>query len=234
MIYAYGICQPATVATPPARPGLGGARLRTLDRNGLAAVYSRHRTLRPRPVPEQVLAHERIVEAIMEHGPVLPMRFGTQLDAEERLADVLVARHDELLRALERVRDRVELGVRVIAERTVPATTASGAATDARGRRSSGRAYLLARVSDQRRRDLLARELHAPLAELAAGTVLREGPAPPAIVAGAYLVDAGRVEEFRARANALGERQRDVRVVVTGPWPPYSFTGEDARENRRR
>ena len=65
------------------------------------------------------------------------------------------------------------------------------------------------------------------LAELAAASVLRQRPAPPAILVAAYLVDADRVAEFRARADEIGARREDLYVVVTGPWPPYNFATEE-------
>jgi hypothetical protein len=215
VIYAYGICEPDAADPPPGRRGLGGATLRTLESDGLAAVYSRHRSLRTQPSPELVLAHERVLEAVMERGPVLPMRFGTELEGEERLAAVLAERHDELARALERVRGHVEMGLRVLPARDRPGGGRDG---------QSGRDYLMARVADRRRAERAARELHAPLAELAGASGVRDRPAPPALLVSSYLVESGGVERFRARAAELAARHDDLQIAVTGPWPPYSFT----------
>src|SRR5439155_6420148 len=139
----------------PRGPGLGRARLRVQRSGALAAVYSRHRTLRPEPTREALLTHERVVEAVMARGAVLPFRFGTELDDERRLAARLAERHDELVRALDRVRGRVELGVRVLAERP----PAVGEGPD-----RSGRAYVLGLVDAHRRAGRAAHELHEPLA----------------------------------------------------------------------
>jgi len=221
VIYAYAICEPATAAALSRRRGLGGAALRALQREGIAAVYSRHRSLQPRPTAKLVMAHERVVEAVMARGAVLPLRFGTQLGDEDRLAAVLAARRRELLHALDRVRGHVELGLRVIRE---PDRRTDGGAGE-----RSGRDYLLARVGDHRSAELAARELHAPLAALADASVVRDHAAPPDILVAAYLVDVSRVPDFRRCADELAARQERLRVLVTGPWPPYSFAAVERR-----
>jgi hypothetical protein len=167
-----------------------------------------------------VLAHERVVEAMMDRGAVLPLRFGTQLEGEDALAAVLTERRDELLGALERVRGKVELGLRVIPQ--------PGADRELGARQLSGRSYILARAREHRRRERAAVEVHRPLAELAAASTLRAHPMPPALLVAAYLVDAERVDEFRASAAEFEHHAAGAQVVVTGPWPPYNFVGEEA------
>ena len=39
----------------------------------------------------------------------------------------------------------------------------------------------------------------------------------------AYLVDRELVEDFTASLRRLDQQLRDVELVCTGPWPPYSF-----------
>lgn len=219
MIHVYGICEAVAADPPPSRRGLGGARLRAVRRRDLAAVYSRHRGAEERPSSGLVLAHERVLRAVMERGPVLPARFGTRLESEEEVAVALDERREPILRALERVRGRVELGVRVLA---AGRERSGGGAASA----VSGREYLLGRVAEHRRGERVARELHAPLSELAAESSSSEHPSPPAILVASYLVPEADVDRFRKRADALGRRQNGVRVVVTGPWAPYSFAGE--------
>jgi Gas vesicle synthesis protein GvpL/GvpF len=221
MIYAYAICDQAVADPPPDGVGLSGARLRAVKSDGLGAVYSRHRTRFGRPSMKLVLKHQRVVEQVMTSGPVLPLRFGMQLESERQLVRELVERREELLCALDRVRGHVELGVRVIPRRDRE--------TNDEPETLSGRDYLLARVGDHAHSRILQRELHAPLARLATAEVLRTRAAPPAIMVAAYLVDAAAVAEFRRRAKELSERQTNAHVLVTGPWPPYSFAAEASR-----
>jgi hypothetical protein len=219
VIYAYGICEAQATEITEGRRGLGGARLRALRADALAAVYSRHRSLRPRPSRDDVLVHERVLEAVMERGPVLPLRFGTRLGSEQDLEAALRERCEELLPALDRVRGRVELGLRVLGAGPEPSSRA----------KQSGRDYLLDRLEAQRRAEAVARELHAPLAGLAVASRLRERMQPPTVLVGSYLVAQDAVDGFRSHAEALANRHPDLRVVVTGPWPPYSFTGAEQR-----
>lgn len=220
MIYAYAIGEPAAAAPAPKRRGLGGARLRVLEHDGVAVVYSRHRSLRPQPRPDLVLTHERVVEAIMARGPVLPLRFGTRLEHEEALCAVLAERRTELVGGLAYVSGRVEMGLRV---------TPAPSQHDDLPRNRSGREYLLARVSDHRLGEQAARDLHARLAELAVASHVRDRPAPPAVLVASYLVEKDQVDAFRRQAERVGAAQPDRRISVTGPWPPYSFTRDPDR-----
>jgi hypothetical protein len=213
VIYAYAICEPRVAAAALRHRGLGGARLRAVERGGLAAVYSRHRSLRPQPTPELLFAHERVVEAIMACGTMMPLRFGAELERVDQLEAVLAERHDELLRSLERVRGKAELGIRLIPE---------DEPLRSRPVEPTGRSYLLARVRADRLHHDAIREVHVALAGLSTASRIRQ-PRTPAILAASYLVDSARVAEFRERADRLAHRQPGIKVLVTGPWPPYSF-----------
>jgi hypothetical protein len=245
VIHAYAIA-PRDAPSPGCR-GLGEAPLELLGRDGLLVVYSRHDAPPPRATPELVLAHERVVEAVMARAPVLPFRFGTRIDSADELVALLDERRERWLQALEHVRGRVELAVRVLpssgtpgaapataapgapdtaAAPGTPASDAPGAAADQGERATRGREHLHALAARARASERAVRELHAPLAALASDSALRERPPAPAVLVAAYLVEAGRVAAFRASAAALAERVGGHDVVVTGPLPPYSFVGE--------
>jgi gas vesicle protein GvpL/GvpF len=213
VIYAYAVCHRDAVDPPPRRRGFGGAALRVAVVDGLAAVYTRHRTLRPRPSPEAMWTHERTVQKLMDRGTVLPMRFGAVLEDEAALIEALTARRDGLVTCLEQVRGRVELGVRVVADR------GAGPDRDA----EDGRAYLLARVEQYRRAEQAARDVHAPLARLACDSRVQSRTVAPTLFAGAYLVERDAVQAFRAEVDRAAVVVPGVRAVCTGPWPPYSF-----------
>jgi hypothetical protein len=223
VIYLYGI---VTTDTPLPAEGHAGAALETLVHDGLAAVVSRHTDLDLRPDPELLWRHEAVVEEVMEAaGTVVPARFGSTFDRDAALIEQL-ARHAGPLRAsLERTRDAVEIGLRVLWD-PGPDTgrpPAAGAAT-------SGREYLLARAGSERRRQArreraatLAGSIHDPLAARSREATLELLVTDRIPVTGAYLVDSSEVGSFREDVERLAGRAPGVDVICTGPWPPYSF-----------
>jgi Gas vesicle synthesis protein GvpL/GvpF len=208
VIYVYA----ATEAPGPPLPEEG---LKSVTRGPLAAVYEPAPSGAPEPTREALWHHEQVVEDLMREAPVLPMRFGTVLAGEDALAGVLESRGDELAAALERVRGRVELGVRTVL-RTRRLESAPG------GGERSGREYMLARARAYAGAESLAQDIHRPLAELAREAKRRETP-PPTILKASYLVDEATVDRFRDEVRRLQEAHQDLALLCTGPWPPYSF-----------
>jgi hypothetical protein len=88
-------------------------------------------------------------------------------------------------------------------------------------------------VTDERRRaaDAFAQRLSAELAIDQAD--VRHESCPSAEVALSMSLLAGRdaADALKARATAAAGAIVGVRAVVSGPWPPYSFT-EELRSGR--
>ncbi len=90
------------------------------------------------------------------------------------------------------------------------------------------------RHSLQERAERLADALHGPLASLAAESTRRLLAEQDVFFAGAYLVRREQAETFKARVAELAAAHPGVRLLCTGPWPPYHFTPQlDATEAPR-
>jgi hypothetical protein len=215
VLYVYAITDSAQ---PPGHPGLQGVSVRMIGGRSPFAVVSDHEDLSPQPGEADLWAHERVVEDLMEHSTVLPMRFGSNVVDEAQLQAILDERRREFEAALERVRGAVELGVRA----RLPAIDMDATVSGHEG--GPGRAYLLERAERQRNAADAVARIHEPLASLARRSVRRAGALDPGVFKGAYLVDRSRVEAFRARVGKLASEVDGARVVCTGPWPPYSFS----------
>jgi len=69
----------------------------------------------------------------------------------------------------------------------------------------------------------LSSQLHEPLAQQARDSALRPLLTPELLLSAAYLVERDQVETFRERIGRLVEQHPTVRILCTGPWPPYHF-----------
>jgi len=206
VIWAYGIAErPAPV---DGLVGLDDAPLEWVEAPHLCAAVTRHATIEPGAVRERMLRHEAVVEALMELGPVLPMRFGTTFSDDEPLRRTLRERGGEFHWALGRVRGRVEMAVSVPQEEEMPASPPAG-----------GSEYLLAKVERRRRAAEHARRLEEALAPLVVDSRVRVEPGAGFAVKAAYLVERDRAAELERRAAGVDG------AVCTGPWPPYTFAG---------
>ena len=127
-----------------------------------------------------------------------------------------------------------------------PAEGAPGERTPAEsgapGGGGAGMAYLKKRraqmtASQDARRDAVAsaRAVHAGLARHAAQARLHPPQAPalsgertPMLLNAAYLLSQSEGTGFAEAVAAAAAAHPELRVELTGPWPPYSFAGEDA------
>jgi hypothetical protein len=165
--------------------------------------------------PEALWRHERVVEALMEGRDLLPVRYGTRVEDEQAAARALQERHRELAGALDGVRGAVELSVRVLGERE-PAPPLDEI--------QSGTDYMRAKAGAAAAAASAARAVHEPLARLARAATQRPSQGEAEQLRAAYLVERERVSEFTRCVSELQDAHPRLRLLCTGPWPPYSFS----------
>jgi len=228
---AYLYCVLPAEAPDPAVNGIDDAPLRAL-RAGAACAWVADVSVAPQPDLERIRAHDRVVRAAMATGftPV-PVRFGQVAASDD---DVLAHLQSRDYRAdLERVSGCVEFGIRIVD----PEAHASGEADSdpppvPDGEQAgAGAAYmrtLAARVhaaERSRTRSLdAARAIDAALASGVREARVESSDHPPGAVV-AHLVQAAAADAYAERARDLARGHPPLRIVVTGPWPPYSFVG---------
>jgi hypothetical protein len=208
MIYVYAITDPLDV---DCASGLGDAPLELVEQGGIVGVFSTHDRLEVKSEPDQLWAHERVVDHLLERAAVLPLRFGTVLRDSEALRKVLDEDGAKFRLLLSRVRGCVELAVRVGLEPS-PAQAASG-----------GSEYMRQRLAAREREAEAADRVLAPLRPLARATARRPAKAGSATVSESYLVPRAAVEPFAAELKALQAQNPGLSISCTGPWGPYSF-----------
>lgn len=206
MIWLYAVCEQPERPLPDV-PGLGGAPLVGIADGPLLAVATRHDDRSDADAEaaavDALWTHQRVIETIQRERAVVPVRFGTRHADSDRVRAALTERREPLLAALERVRGRVEVAVRVIE----PATG-----------KTDGSAYLA------RRRK--ASTMHATLSGFAVAAGRGHERGDPELLRGAYLLERDGLQAFTTAVEALQREYPEASLVCTGPWPAYSFVGE--------
>ncbi|RKH17019.1 GvpL/GvpF family gas vesicle protein [Corallococcus sp. CA047B] len=222
--YVYAILR-AAGGWEPELAGLGTSPVRTVREDDLVALVSDAAGLRVAPTRSHLLTHQRVADAVLREHTVVPVAFGTVLPSEERVREVLRTAHAPLVRALDVLEGRVELGLKVYCHR------------DALTRRLEEEAPELARRPSEPEED---HEQRMELALLERTTrdmgVLRDGLGPLVAAAhesaplgermllnAAFLVDRAAVAAFEARLRTLAARTEVYAYRFSGPWPGYSF-----------
>ncbi len=207
--------------------GLGGNPVQLLTWGDVAAVVSPSALKAWPPDGAHATLHERVVEEVMKSRPILPARFNTLLGREEAVLALLEESACDFGVALERVRGKVEMGLRVLWEPPGEGEGPGGPGITGGG---PGAEYLARKREEARHRakglqagGRLIQALDAPLRCLAVESWLRRFPSRRFLMAGAYLVERDRVDAFRDGVMTAREGFPNLRLLLTGPWPPYHF-----------
>lgn len=202
----------------------------------------------PAWLEENARAHEAVLAEALRAGAVVPFRFLTIYRDQDELRRFLADREAELRDVLERVRGKVELGVKAFVDRglleqSIARVSDSIATLDAAiAAADPGRAYLLQRRRDQVARDEATRlaleaaeDAHSRLRAASDDAVANavqsrelSGRDEEMVLNGAYLVAAGDTR-VASELDALADRYGDAGVTfeLTGPWPAYNFVPRD-------
>jgi len=196
---------------------------------------------------EQILqAHENVVDTLMHDTPVVPFKFGTVLKDEEAALKMLQDDEAKFKALLAKFTDKAEWGLKIFSDQQAFIHHSAQAEPDFKNcepqqtQLSRGTAYLLSRKMDAELKANSATRL-AEVAESIFHTLGLDaseaklnqtlpqkltGHKQEMILNAVYLLGKEHVASFCQRGKELMEQYAPMGLdlVVSGPWPPYSFT----------
>jgi hypothetical protein len=194
-------------------------------------VYAAVERVEARPVLSEAALraqHDVVAQIAGRVDAVLPARFGSVVDVEE-LTRVVTLRRDAIQEALELVRGRDQMTVRLFIPEPATGDVCEARSAQRRGVPSaptkpmSGAAYL------QERRIAASPALPPAAASIAAavrGLVVAERvePGQGRVTATLYhLVDRAAMGPYTKAHETLQLRLGRETLIVSGPWPPFAF-----------
>jgi hypothetical protein len=176
---------------------------------------------------DDAFAHHDLVAVLCDAGPCLPVRFGTWLADEDAARRSLEADQARFTAAVDRLADRREVAITLL-WRDAPSPEGRGHAVAASGRAFLERQRVAHAVTDDRRKtaEAFALRLRLDLAIDQADVRHESCPSAEVALSMSLLALRDEADALKARATAAVGALDGVRGVVSGPWPPYSFTEE--------
>ncbi|MBA9002509.1 GvpL/GvpF family gas vesicle protein [Thermomonospora cellulosilytica] len=235
--YVYGIV-PADVETAAGVRGVDGREVRVVRHGDVAALVSEIDPKVRLGRPDDLLAHERLLDDAAVDAPVLPLRFGAVMTTEQAVVDDLLApNHQGFADALANLEGRVEYVVKGrFDERAVLAEVVRENAEAARLReRIRDRPEAESHQDRVRLGELVYQEIEArrqaaterlvqDLSPYCVASAVRDPTHHLDAVHAAFLVEDARRPEFEeAVATAVRKWEGRAELRLLGPLAPWDF-----------
>ena len=228
---------------PAARPlrfgpiGIGAepAEVETVHYERIAAVVSDTPVEIFDATRENVLAHERVNEAVMRQHTVIPMSFGTVFKTREDIVELLRGAHTAFSDVLAKMEDKLEFGLKVLWDRDIIVREIEREDEDIQRLKKEissqkGSTYFArmqyGRLVDgalQTRSERCVADIFEQLRDVSVASRANKPIGDKMIMNAAFLVSRSREAAFDARVKQVGSHYENLTFKYTGPWPPYNF-----------
>jgi hypothetical protein len=239
--YVYGMV-PGDVELNSGVLGVGDPprEIRLVRSGDLAALVSEVDITQPLGTPEDLQAHEEILDSVVTEAPVLPLRFGAVLTSEDAVAqELLDANHDEFAATLRQLEGCAEYVVKgryaeqIVLDEIMSEIPAAARLRDqirgtdpnaTRGARIQLGELINKAIAAKREAD--TRLLLAAMKDHCVASVVRAATNELDAVYVAFLIEAGRLGALEGVLTELSDRwQERVQLGIIGPMAPYDFVG---------
>lgn len=209
----------------------------TIFFNDIAAVVSDSPIVSYAVSRENMLAHEKAIEEVMKKYTVLPVRFCTIAQDEDKVKKILEKEHGEFTGLLKNLEGKKELGLRAIFKEDVIYKEIAEKYADikklkkALASESPTKTYYLrveagrkVEAALQEQKDIHKEEILNTLSPLALDTKVNTPYGELVIISAAFLVKNRKEAEFDRNVQALADKYDDgIKFKYTGTLPPFNF-----------
>jgi hypothetical protein len=219
------------------RLGIGPepAEVHTVHYRDIAAIVSSTPMVVQDPTRDNVLAHQRVNETVMQQHTVIPMSFGTVFKTHDDIMELLRSAYEAFTDVLNKMQDKFEFGLKVLWDRDQIVREIEAEDEDIRRLKGEistqkGSTYFArmqyGRLIDaalQARSERYVSEIFEALRNVSVASRSNKPIGDRMIMNAAFLVARHLEGAFDARVKDIGQRYDKLTFKYTGPWPPYNF-----------
>jgi hypothetical protein len=235
--YIYGVV-PGDVELTPDAHGLNDWDVRLIKHRDIAAMVSEIDVREAIGRPEDLAAHEQLLDATAVEAPVLPFRFGAVMSDPDAVTEhLLAANYDTFAAALKELEGRVEYIVKarydenaILAEVLEENEEAAGLREQIRGKSEDATRDARIRLGEiihqaiENKRGADTQALAEAMESHSVAYAAMEPTHEYGAAHVAFLVETSRGSEFeQALDDAARERQERMAFRLLGPLAAYDF-----------
>jgi len=183
--------------------GIENNKVRTLFYRDLAAVVSEAPLKEYEPNKENIANHKAVALNLLKDHTVLPVAFGIVFKKMGILTSTMGRVYFVLKRSLDLIDNKIELGVKIILPKNFEELNNGKTMEELREECKTEFAKKLGKIAIQSKEGKLFSE------RLALNM--------------SFLVDRNNIDKFSNTLGKLDDKYKDLKVLYTGPWPPYNF-----------
>ncbi len=207
----------------------------TVTYNELAAVVSDSPLTVLDPTRDNVVAHQRVNETVMQDHTVLPMSFGTVFKTGDDVVAFLRSAYDAFSGVLDKMQNKLEFGLKVIWDRDAVVEEIEVENDDIHRLKSEiesqkGSTYFarmqygrLVDAALQSKSEEYISRIFDRLRDVSVASRASRPIGDRMILNAAFLVMRAHETQFDKGVKELGAHFPKLTFKYTGPWPPYNF-----------
>ena len=221
--------------------GISGSSLYALSLNNISIAVSDFASSKFVVDKELAIDFARVIEQLSQELTLLPVRFGTFLKSDEDILRLMTDHYDSFYNNLLKVWDKDEFGLKVIwdyakgSEKIKEEAEKEDVKSDTYFAKTTVHTnYLLEKIKKHKLEDALLRHVEKLIDEIISLLVginpeckFKKMVSNSLILDGVFLIEKDKKDEFVLAIEALKQQHNDLHLLLTGPWPPYSFVEID-------
>lgn len=217
--------------------GLEGANTYAVSFNGISAIVSDFDSKVTKLDKTSALKFAGVIEKLASNYNLLPMRFGTFFESKEAVQEMLKKHYGKFVQCLGSVNNKFEYCLKIFWDSNLYQSKigTDSAETDKEASKlvsgaSPQTEYLLCKLKEHKKEEKLLEYVESLIEEIGQRLVhldpmvkSKKMVSNSLILDAVYLLDKKYKEAFIYEIDSFNQRHEDLNLLLTGPWPPYSF-----------
>jgi len=222
--------------------GLAGANTYAVSFNGISAIVSDFDSEGTKLDKTSALKFAGVIEELALCHCILPMRFGTFFESKEAVLEMLKKHCEKFVHCLGTVKNKYEYCLKVFWDSNLYQSKieSDSVKTDKEASKlvsgtSPQTEYLLCKLKEHKKEEKLLEyveslieEIDQKLVHLDPMVKSKKMVSKSLILDAVYLLDKKYKDAFIYEIDSFNKQHEDLNLLLTGPWPPYSFADINA------